>query len=628
MQAKSGFIFGTLQLLKQLLLAMAFLSFERVVFWLFNQDHFKDVSAIDFIVGMWIDWMTISLCFIPYVVIFCVPPSGWKKIKRYILIIYFSLVNILFAGLNLMDVEYFEYTNKRSTADLFTILGAGNDLNQLITTFLVDFWFLIVLFIAICTLIIYLFSKSIPLTEKTKITGVHRVFIALLFIGLMIISGRGGLQLKPAGVMEVTQLGKPEKSGLLLNTPFTMIKSFGKDQLEVKNYFSDSQAKTYFNPIQKSHPAHILPDSTNVVVIILESFGNEFVGYFNDKKISYSPFFDSLLAESLTFEMGIANGKKSIEAVPAILASIPNLMDNPYISSPYATNHLNALPSLLKKSGYSTAFYHGATNGSMRFDAFAKHCGFDQYFGRYEYNNDAHFDKTWGILDEYFNPWTARSITNLPEPFFATLFTLSSHHPYYVPSRWQKKLRNGPHPICKSINYGDMALHNFFKEAKKQPWYSNTIFVLVADHTPATNDPYYSEKQHMYSIPIAFYDPKGRIKKEIQPKFFQQLDILPTLLDLLNIETTFYAYGNSLFKPINREGITYLEGSIYYFYNHHLFTFTKEKARNLLELDAKKEKLDSSHPLNEQQKKRVENRIKAMVQRYNSDMIRNKLTVE
>lgn len=628
MRAKSGFIFGSKQLMKQLLLALSFLSIERIIFWLLNQDHFKNAGITDFFVGVWIDWMTISLCFIPYVLIYCVPSTGWKKAKKYILIFYFSVVNMLFAALNLMDVEYFEYTNKRSTADLFTILGAGNDLKQLITTFLVDFWFLIVLFIALCCLVVFLFNKIYQEEDKTHISGLQRLLIGAMFTGIMIVSGRGGFQLKPAGVMEVAQLGEPERSGLLLNTPFTMIKSVGKDQLEVKEYFGDNVARSYFNPIQKSHPAHLLPDSTNVVVIILESFGNEFVGYFNDKKISYSPFFDSLLAESMTFEMGIANGKKSIEAVPAILASIPNLMDNPYISSPYATNEINALPTLLKKSGYSSAFFHGATNGSMRFDAFAKHCGFDDYFGRFEYNNDAHFDKTWGILDEYFNPWTARKITSLPEPFFATLFTLSSHHPYYVPSRWRKKLRKGPHPICKSIHYGDMALQKFFNEAKKQPWYKNTIFVMVADHTPATNDPYYSEKQHMYSIPIAFYDPKGRIKKGIQPTIFQQLDILPTLLDLLNVEIPFYGYGNSFFKPSDREGITYLEGSIYYFNNHHLFTFTEEKARNLQVVDSKNGNIGVLYPPNAQQRKQIGNRVKAIVQRYNSDMIRNNLTVK
>ncbi len=613
---------------KQLLVVLILLNLERCVFFIFNHASFPTVKVTDFFVGSWIDWMTISLCFIPFVLIYGIPFGRLYKLKHAILGSIFILFNTFFAALNLMDVEYFQYTNKRSTADLFTILGAGNDLNQLLTTFITDFWLIILLFIGIVWASVYLWNKLSIITHYKEEKLGSNLFMLVVLIPLMIVSGRGGMQLKPSGVMEVTQLANPEVSGLVLNTPFTMIKSIGKDQLEEKNYFAEAEAKKYFNPIKQSKPARLLPDKTNVVVIILESFGNEYVGFFNKENRGYTPFFDSILSNSLTFDMGIANGKKSIEAVPAILASIPNLMDNPYISSPYATNDLDALPKLLKTSGYTSAFFHGATNGSMRFDAFAKQCGFDQYFGRFEYGNDAHFDKTWGILDEYFNPWTARKITSLTQPFFATLFTLSSHHPYYVPSKWKNKLKKGPHPIYQSIHYGDMSLRKFFDAAKKQSWYNNTLFVLVADHTPATSDPFYSQKDQMYRIPIAFYDPKKRLPKNKSNVIFQQLDILPTLLDLLNIETTYYAYGNSFFNSTHREGVTFLEGALYYFHSNQLITFTKEKARNLQVVATKKGESRQPLPINHQTKTRLEKRIKSMIQRYNSDLIRNKMTVE
>lgn len=627
--ASSSGLFSTLfRLSIQLLLTLSFLTLERLVFYGFNYASFSTASGFDFFIGSWIDWMTISLCFIPYVVIYCVPFGKLYKVKYYVLGIYFIVANSLFAALNLMDVEYFQYTNKRSTSDLFTILGAGNDLKQLLTTFIVDFWIIILLFIGLIWLSVILWKRTVNFSDFQQEKTVNKILTCCFFVPIMIISGRGGIQLKPAGVMEVTQLSDAGSSGLILNTPFTMLKSLGKDQLEEKNYFSQEESEKYFNPIQKSNPARLLPNKTNVVIVILESFGNEFVGYFNENRSGYTPFFDSILGKSLTFEYGIANGKKSIEAVPAILASIPNLMDNPYISSPYATNKIEALPELLKKSGYSSAFFHGATNGSMRFDAFAKQCGFEQYFGRYEYGNDAHFDKTWGILDEYFNPWTARKITNLKQPFFATLFTLSSHHPYYVPSRWKNTLKKGPHPICQSIQYGDMSLRKFFLEAKKQPWYNNTLFVLVADHTPASTDAFYSQKEQMYRIPIAFFDPLNRIKPKNEKVLFQQLDILPTLLDLLNVKTSFYAYGNSYFNKSDREAVTFLEGSLYYFYSNYLITFNKEKARNLLDIAAKKGEKSEKTTLNNRTKARINKRVRAMIQRYNHDLIRNKMTVE
>ena len=185
------------------------------------------------------------------------------------------------------------------------------------------------------------------------------------------------------------------------------------------------------------------------MVIILESFGNEWLGLKSGTK--FSPFLDSLSTVSLYFSNGFANGKKSIEAIPAIFAGIPSLMDEPYITSSYGTNNIKGLPALLAEKGYSSAFFHGATNGSMKFDEFSKILGFQSYIGRSEYNNEDHSDHKWGILDEYFLPWTAQKMTSvLKEPFVAGLFTLSSHHPYYIPDKYQKVLPNGPEKICKS----------------------------------------------------------------------------------------------------------------------------------------------------------------------------------
>jgi phosphoglycerol transferase MdoB-like AlkP superfamily enzyme len=406
-----------------------------------------------------------------------------------------------------------------------------------------------------------------------------------------------------------------------------MIKSYGKEVLELKDYFSENEEKRIFNPEQVSAPQHILPDGTNVMIIILESFGNEFVGAYNQAE-SYTPFLDSLIGESLNFEYGIANGKKSIEAVPAIIASIPSLMNNPYINSPYGNNKINSLATILSDRGYETAFYHGATNGSMRFDGFAALAGYKKYVGRNEYGNEKHSDGTWGILDEYFNPWTAREISKLKQPFFSTLFTLSSHHPYYIPPNYRKIVKKGSHPICASINYADYSLREFFKEAKKQPWFNNTLFVLCADHTPASNSVMYSQRTHMYKIPIVFYHPLKLIKPQKEKIIFQQLDILPTILDLLNIKTNFYSYGKSYFNKSDREAITYIEGAYYYFNKNHLYSFSNDKARNLYDFVVRKEYTDDSLACYKTETKVDEKRLKSIIQRYNRDLILNQTTVK
>lgn len=604
----------------------------RILFYVFNSSAFQNIEFIDFFTAIWFDFITIGLFFLPYYVLYLLPfPIRENRFYAAFLKLLFHVTSALLLALNLMDIEYFKYTSKRSTFDLFSLVSTGNDMQQLFTTFLKDFWFLLLFLIILIALTIWLYRKTEistgANTKKDKSFYKINIISFVLLVPLLVLVGRGGFGLKPMGIIEASNYSNPENTAFLLPTGFTMIKTIDQGSLEVITYFDDEGDKNYFTPIKQSHPQHILPDGTNVMIILLESFGNEFVGAYSGEE-SYTPFFDSLIEHSLTFKRAFANGKKSIEAVPAVIASMPTFMDNPYISSPYGNNKINTLPNILKKHGYSSAFYHGATNGSMRFDGFATICGYDQYFGRFEYDNDEHFDETWGILDEYFNPWTAKKMTELKEPFFSTLFTLSSHHPYFIPKHMRNKVKKGPQPICASINYGDIALKKFFEEARKQPWYENTLFVLLADHTPASSTPFYNLRTNLYQIPIIFFHPSGKLAAKKSNKVFQQMDIMPTILDLINVETEYYAFGNSFYNNAHPEAISYLEGTYYYFYDEHMMTFSEGKARNLFNFTTKNVELTDSISYFRDSVSKQELRLKAIIQRYNRDLINNQTTIK
>mgnify|MGYP006087397065 CR=1 FL=1 len=619
-------------LIKRLSIAIGILFLTRFIFLIFNYGAFSEVSIFDFILGLWFDTITVSLFFVPFYVFFLIPfPNRRKQWYRISFKALFHLTNTLIIALNLIDVEYFKYTSKRSTFDLFSILGAGNDLGQLVGTFLTDFWFLILFLIILVVFSEFLYRKTESLEPPTKqlfkSIVIRETLTCIIFVSIFIIIGRGSIGLRPVGIIEASTITKGKNTSLVLNTPFTMIKTIDQGSLEKITFFTKEESQQYFNPIHQSIPQNILPDDMNVMIIMLESFGKEFVGK-QENGITYTPFLDSIEKLSLSFKYGFANGKKSIEAVPAIIASMPTLMDNPYISSPFGNNKINTIPNILAKHGYESAFYHGATNGSMRFDGFTALCGFDQYFGRFEYNNDEHFDKTWGILDEYFNRWTAKKMSELKEPFFSTLFTISSHHPYFIPEHMKNVVTQGPQKICASVNYGDHALRNFFTEAKKQPWFNNTVFVIMADHTPASVTKEYNQKTHLYQIPIMFYDPLGRIKPQKSERIFQQLDVLPTILDLLNIETNYYSFGNSYFQDNKGESLVYLSGTYYYFNNKFMTTFIGEKARNLQDFTILGIEKNDSLQYYKEDVDNNENRIKAMIQRYSEDLNLNQTTIK
>lgn len=608
--------------------ALLLLTLSRVVFYLSYSSLFSDVGFGEWLSGLWFDMVTLALLLLPFIVLILLPfnihTNRWFRLFSSLLY-FIPVLGIL--AVNFLDVGYFSFTHKRSTSDLFAIVSAGNDIGQLLGSFLRDFWSLLLLFAACFVFLAnryFKWNKRIVSNDNQLLKG---IILYVVLIPFFILIGRGGFILKPLASIDATLFTEPQNTALVLNTGFTILKSIGKSDLELPGYFKEKELAALFQAEHQSQPQNLLPGKPNVVVIMLESFGNEWVGRFNGGN-SYTPFLDSLLDESWYFEYGFSNGKKSIEAVPTIVASIPTLMDNPFISSNYGNNQIQALPSVLKEAGYSTAFYHGATNGSMRFNSFSKQAGFDSYVGRFEYNNDAHFDKTWGILDEYFNPWSAKQMSKQGEPFMATLFTLSSHHPYFIPEKWRKKLKSGPDPICKSIHYGDVSLKMFFEQAKKEKWYNNTVFVLVADHTPATSSNVYGQRTEMYKIPIAFYSPGGKLPKRREKTIFQQMDIYPTLIDLCNVRTNYFSFGHSYFSKEPREAVAYLEGTYYYSYDKYMLVYSNNEVVNLFDITKRtanpKDVLVEKKALAAKMKKRLQ----AMIQTYAQDLIYNKMVVK
>ncbi|MFT5861178.1 MAG: phosphoglycerol transferase MdoB-like AlkP superfamily enzyme [Flavobacteriaceae bacterium] len=619
-----------ISLLKRLGIALLLLQITRLIFFLYNQAAFHDLHFSDVFAGMWFDIITISLIYLPYAALFLAPlPHRDKKWYRIFFKATFHLLCAGMIALNLIDSAYYQYTLKRSTRDLIDAIFTGNDFNQLYATFLSENIVLIAIFIVLILITEFLYRSTSFQTEAPSAKRFYRsnVFWMVGFCSLLVLLGRGGIRPKPIGILDASNFTRTENTAIILNTPFTFLKTIAIDGLEEKNYFSRETELSLFNPIRKSQPANILPDNTNVVVIILESFGMEFVGAVSGEK-SYTPFLDSLIDQSLYFPYAFANGKRSVEAVPAIIASMPSWMPDSYLSSPYADNNINTLPNLLKEKGYTSAFFHGATNGSMRFDSFATTAGFEHYFGRNEYPNDAHFDGTWAISDAYFNPWVAKKIATLPEPFCSVLFTTSSHHPYVIPNEFKKITEQGPQKICGSISYSDHALRLFFEEAKKQAWFDNTLFVFVADHSPASNTPLYTNRTHMYRIPLAFYHPSGLLLPEKNRLVAQQMDIFPTVLDLINAKCTYYSFGESLLQDHEGQGIAYLQGSYYHFSGDYMLVFSSEKAQNLFNFTIGQVASPDSLAFYKNNVRTSERILKAMIQRYNRDLILNKTSVD
>ena len=200
----------------------------------------------------------------------------------------------------------------------------------------------------------------------------------------------------------------PAQAAAILNTPFCVIRTLGNEEMKVPSYFEEAELESIYSPV-------ILPDSTavfrplNVVVFILESFGSEYIGAMNPDTEGIhdcAPFMDTLINHSLTFETSLANGRKSIDAMPSVLAGIPMLKDHLFLTPTIMSKEISGLAKELGTKGYYSAFFHGADNGSMGFQSFSKVIGYKDYFGmeefvkKPEYGGNAVFDGYWAIWDE------------------------------------------------------------------------------------------------------------------------------------------------------------------------------------------------------------------------------------
>jgi len=611
--------------LKRFFLIVIIYQLSRALFYFMNLDLFDDFTLQTFTGGILFDLAAISYLNIVFLIAHLLPGNfKYNDLYQRILKITFYVVNLIFIATNFIDIIYYRFTSRRSTFGMITAKGMEEEAIGLIPSFLAEFWYIALIFIAISILFWKLLpdlNKNITRQDLTKKDYFLKFSYLIVSVAALLILGRGGLQKKPIKIVDGIKYGALSNTALVLNTPFTILKTIAKkEDIENTTYYNTKELKAIYNPVISLHP-NKPAIKKNVVILILESFGNENIGR------GQTPFLDSLITKSYYFKNGFANGKVSIDAVPSILSSIPSLMNNSFITSSYSLNKINGLPKIFKEEGYKTSFFHGAFNGSQNFDQYAKVAGFDQYFGKDQYMGKEAFDGRWGIFDEEFLQFYAEKLSSFKQPFFSSLFTISSHNPYIIPEKYKGKFPKGTTVIQESIAYSDYALKKFFETAKKQKWYNNTLFVISSDHTSAGGDKETDQTNiGKFRIPILFFDPSNPELVGVNEKNFQQIDIMPSILDYLNIKTDMISFGKS-YKSKDNFVVYYLQGTYHYIKDDYYLAFANNQTIGLY--NWKKDLLLKDNLINKDKPKvkEYEKFIKAYIQSFNERIIYNKLAL-
>jgi phosphoglycerol transferase MdoB-like AlkP superfamily enzyme len=639
----------------------------RVVFLVKNYSYFEQGLTWGHLMemfggGLVFDTAAILVTNIPYIVLALLLP--WRKPTKWV----YMIINSVALAMNLADSVYFKYTMRRTTTTVFSEFQNEGNLGGIIGTEVLQQWYLVVLFGVVVYGVWKLYKesgvRSQETGERSQESGVRRqetggwrqVFrwyaaqvVVLAAMAPFVVAGiRGGFTtaVRPITISNANQyVNRPVEAALVLNTPFAIYRTIGKNVFVVPEYYkSPQELEAIYSPIHNAqcimHNAQL---RKNVVILIVESFGREYIGALNEtleggKYQGYTPCVDELVRKSVTFKYSYCNGRKSIDGMPSILSSIPMFVE-PFILTPASMNEVSGIASLLAGEGYQTAFFHGAQRGSMGFQAFARATGFQEYYGREDYNADKRFggdddfDGMWAIWDEPFLQYYATKMSEMKEPFMTAVFTASSHHPYAIPEKYQQQFPEEGLIIHKCIRYTDMAIGKFFEKVSQEPWFKNTIFVLTSDHTNLSDHAYYQTDLGGFCSPIIIYEPGNEERQpEIQDKIAQQIDILPTLMGMLNYPKPYFGFGIDVLNTEKEDtwAVNYLNGIYQYVKHGYVLQFDGERTKAMYELnDSLMEKNVIKELENykiKELKEEMEQEVKAIVQQYMERMTEDRLT--
>jgi phosphoglycerol transferase MdoB-like AlkP superfamily enzyme len=618
--------------------AYLFYTIARVLFYFYNQSLIKVNSLIDFFAlcyhGLVFDTTAILYANSLFILFSILPLviNTKKGYQTFLMALYFA-TNLVFYVTNFIDFIYYRYTFSRSTrASLDTLQNESNK-TALFFSFIKDYWHVFILFFVLTYLWIFLYKKvriqHAVIDKNIKYFGFST--LGLLLITTICIGGiRGDFKksTRPINMLDASRYTKnASQADLVLNTPFAIVRTWGTNTFQKINLVNQQQIDSLVVPIKEYH--NNPKTKPNIVIFIVESFAREYIGALNPKtKIknfkSYTPFIDSLAQHSMIYTNAYANGWKSIHGMSSVIAGIPSFKDA-FTSSAYSKQNIESLVSTLKSDGYDTSFFHGAPNGSMGFLGFGNILGYDHYYGKDEYNNDADFDGIWGIWDEPFFQFFDKELNKKKQPFMATLFSISSHNPYIVPNKYEGKFDKGTVNIHQCIGYTDFAFKQFFNQAKKEPWFKNTIFVIVADHGNTIAYDEYRKEFNKHTVPILFYSANEKYKG-VNSNWAQQIDIYPTLLDMIGYDKPFRSWGRSLINDKTQPFVIKYSANVYQFMSgNYICTFDGKKAVGFYDKNDKAMEHNLIKNRNSEMNA-IELRCKAFLQDYMERIIDKKLT--
>lgn len=660
----------TALLVRRILLLYVVMALCRAVFYIYNHTLIGPLPASEWwpLVCGALKFDTVSILYANaiYLLMALVPLHLRERgVWQGAMFWYYAVVNAIAVAVNMADAIYFRYTQKRFTADEIFFADNDNSL-QLVLKFAVENWPVVAAGVAIILFMVLGYRRRTGPEVLFAGAWYYITSALMLLAGVALTIGgiRGGFtkMTRPITLSNATlYTADNNRATLILSNLFCVLRTVGSTSvIHYERYFDETTLDAIYSPIHR--PKTITADSTaataagadsllmatadttataagsmrgrNVVIFIMESFSAEHSAqlrpdlYADNGQKGYTPFLDSLMRGGYTFRRMYANGKRSIQALPAVWSSIPSFK-TPFVLMPQSLAPTYPLPAILADGGYRTMFFCGSDRGSMGFGAYANAAGIAESFSREDYEK-AHgrgaFDGYWGIWDEEFMQYMGEELGKSQQPFFASMFTLSSHHPFVIPDRYEGRFPEGQTKNHRCVAYVDNAFRLFCERYGNEEWFRNTLFVFVADHV--SSEKFSEEFRHSpadYQIFGFMYAPGSRLRGEYT-SVASQIDIMPTLLGLLGYDRPYFAFGRDLFnEPTATPVAVNYDNNIYQaITDNRLVRFDEQQVRGIYSTDDVRLERNM---VGQESAEATERYLKALIQSYYTHIENKSYTV-
>jgi len=553
-------------LFRQLLFWMLLFALSRTVFLIYNFNllRIEGVGFAEAMASYWhalhLDLSTAGYFLIFPIVLLLVQSYYSPKWLNTINKVYVFIGVFLFCLLTVAELGIYPEWKTKMPYKAFTYLTNPTEVYDTISTGL--FFSLLALFVVKFTISYFVYIKVFyrNLVHVTK-NYLYSAIFALIIPVLLFISLRGGVQQIPINQSasyyshhNILNLAAVNSGFNLFISIIENYKNFGKNPY---SFYSkqevDKTIKQIFKTERDSTTMVLTTDRPNIVLLILESWSADLIESLGGEP-GITPEFHQLEKEGILFTGLWATGPRSEQAMSSIFGGFPAHPISSITVQPDKFSKLTTITHKLIAQGYHTSFYFGGQliYGNIR--GFILHNGFERITELENFGNDVKKGKL-GVHDEFVLARQLNDLNKEKEPFFSALFTLSSHSPYDQPMEEVLHWGQNEKQYINSAYYTDHSLGEYFRNARKQPWFKNTLFILVADHSHNSyrNWPFTTPMYH--KIPLLFLGNviKDEFKGTTISKLANQPDIASTLLHQLNIGAEEFHWSRNLFNPYSPE---------------------------------------------------------------------------